>query len=37
MYSLLIEERGLKVLSDVKRYPAKMHRQITMKILPLTA
>jgi hypothetical protein len=35
MYSLLIEERVLKVLSDVKRYPAKVHRQITMKIFLL--
>jgi mRNA-degrading endonuclease RelE of RelBE toxin-antitoxin system len=35
MYSLLIEERVLKVLSDVKRYTAKVHRQITMKIFLL--
>jgi mRNA-degrading endonuclease RelE of RelBE toxin-antitoxin system len=35
MYSLLLEERVLKVLGDVKRYPAKIHRQITMKIFLL--
>ncbi len=32
MYRLLIEERVLKLLSDVKAFPAKVHRQITVKI-----
>ena len=32
MYRLLVEKRVLKVLGNVKRYPAKVHRQITMKI-----
>ena len=35
MYRLLIEKRVLKVLGKVKRYPAKVHRQITMKIFLL--
>jgi len=36
-YSILLEKRGLKVLRDVKRYPAKVHRQITLKIFLLQA
>ena len=35
MYSILLEERVLKVLSDIKHYPAKVHRQITLKIFML--
>ncbi|HEC36145.1 MAG TPA: type II toxin-antitoxin system RelE/ParE family toxin [Anaerolineae bacterium] len=37
MYSILLEERVLKILRDVKRYPAKLHRQITLKIFLLQA
>ena len=32
MYSLRIEQRVLKLLSNVKTFPAKIHRQITVKI-----
>ena len=32
MYSLRLEARVLKLLSDVKTCPAKVHRQITVKI-----
>jgi mRNA interferase RelE/StbE len=32
MYSLRIEQRVLKLLSNVKTCPAKIHRQITVKI-----
>lgn len=35
MYRLLLEERVLGVLKDVKQYPAKVHRQITLKIFSL--
>ena len=35
MYSILLEDRVLKILSNVKRYPAKVHRQITLKIFSL--
>ena len=35
MYRLLIEKRVFDVLKDVKRYPAKVHRQITVKIFSL--
>jgi len=35
MYKLLLEERVLKVLKDIKQYPAKAHRQITLKIFSL--
>ncbi|MBI4771881.1 MAG: type II toxin-antitoxin system RelE/ParE family toxin [Chloroflexi bacterium] len=35
MYSILLEERVLKVLRDTRRYPAKVHRQITLKIFSL--
>ena len=35
MYSILLEERVLKILRNVKRYPAKVHRQITLKIFLL--
>lgn len=35
MYSILLEDRVLKTLSNVKRYPAKIHRQITLKIFSL--
>lgn len=37
MYSIFLEERVLKVLRNVKRYPAKVHRQITLKIFLLQA
>jgi len=37
MYRVFLEERMLKVLRNVKRYPAKVHRQITLKILLLQA
>jgi len=37
MYSILLEERVLKILRDIKRYPAKVHRQITLKIFLLQA
>jgi mRNA interferase RelE/StbE len=32
MYSLRLEERVLKLLSNVKTFPAKIHRQIAVKI-----
>jgi mRNA-degrading endonuclease RelE of RelBE toxin-antitoxin system len=32
MYSLRLEERVLNILSNVKAVPAKVHRQITVKI-----
>jgi mRNA-degrading endonuclease RelE of RelBE toxin-antitoxin system len=32
VYKLRLEERVLKVLSDSKTFPAKIHRQITLKI-----
>lgn len=35
MYSLLVEKRVLDVLRDVKSYPAKVHRQIAIKIFAL--
>jgi len=35
VYRLLIEKRVFDVLRDVKRYPAKVHRQITVKIFSL--
>ena len=35
MYSILLEERVLKLLKNTKRYPAKVHRQITIKIFTL--
>jgi len=35
VYRLLIEKRVFDVLKDVKRYPAKVHRQITVKIFSL--
>jgi len=35
MYSILLEKRVLKILRNAKRYPAKVHRQITLKIFTL--
>lgn len=35
LYSILLEERVLDLLKDVKQYPAKVHRQITLKIFML--
>lgn len=35
MYRLLIEKRVFDLLKDVKHYPAKVHRQITVKIFSL--
>jgi mRNA interferase RelE/StbE len=35
MYRLLIEQRVYDELKDVKNYPAKVHRQITLKIFAL--
>lgn len=35
MYSILLAERVLKTLGDVKCYPARVHRQITLKIFML--
>jgi mRNA interferase RelE/StbE len=35
MYRLLLDRGILKELGDVKRYPAKVYRQITQRILEL--
>ena len=35
MYSVLVEERVLKLLRNPKEFPAKVHRQITLKIFSL--
>jgi mRNA interferase RelE/StbE len=35
VYRLLVEKRVFDVLKDVKRYPAKVHRQIAVKIFSL--
>ena len=35
MYSVLVEERVLKLLRNPKEFPVKVHRQITLKIFSL--
>ena len=35
MYNVLLVERVLRLLSDPGRYPAKVHRQITVRIFLL--
>lgn len=35
LYSILLEKRVLKLLKDTRRYPARVHRQITLKIFSL--
>lgn len=35
IFSILIENRVFKILSDTKKFPAKIHRQITLKIFSL--
>ncbi len=35
MYSLLLHERVFKLLKNTKKYPPKIHRQITVKIFTL--
>lgn len=35
MYSILLDERVFKLLKNVKRYSAKVQRQITLKIFML--
>lgn len=35
MYSILLHERVFKLLKKTKNYPAKIHRQITLKIFML--
>jgi len=35
MYSVVVEKRVFKLLGDPKRFPAKIHRQVTLKIFSL--
>jgi len=37
MYSVLVEERVLKLLGNPEEFPAEVHRQITLKIFSLQA